>query len=531
MFIKRSKKKNPSGNISTSVFLVDGYRDPETGYTKHKYLSNLTHLPDNIVLAIEEAVKGKSGVKMETLETLETLEVLCSKQAGSISVFSKLYDKYFAKHIDKRYNNSLEAIVINKIFDPKRKNSLKNWIKEVDLGYEISNKNDLYDSIEYLCNNQEDIEKKLGRNLKKDNNSMLLYDVTSTYFEGKGAENICKYGYSRDHSGDRKQVNIGVITSSDGTPISVEVITGNISDKETLQSQIDKIKERYGVKELTFVFDRGMKSKVNLEYIESNGYKYITALSHSELRLLCKKEGRVQRLLFAKEELSEIELEGKYYSLVHNKYKAEEDKYTRETLIKKTEEKIEKIVLLKREYTSMELQDKVSKVINIYQCEKYIDYKIEESVDKKKAIISYSRKEEKIKEREEYDGFYAVQSTNKEKQGSASVNEYKSLQLVERAFNSVKNHINIRPVYHYKEERIRGHIFSCFMSYYLLHKFKGEVTELLKEHTLDSLLTELKLIQKTYFKVRNYCFSKISKLTDIQADILKKVGVSLLSGG
>ncbi len=119
-----------------------------------------------------------------------------------------------------------------------------------------------------------------------------------------------------------------------------------------------------------------------------------------------------------------------------------------------------------------------------------------------------------------------IESTNKDIIGQNAVNQYQDLQLVERAFNSVKNHIEIRPVFHYKQSRIKGHIFSCFMSYFLLHKFKQETEDLLKEHILDSLLTATKLIQKTCFRISNLCFDKIKKPSPIQEEILKKFKIS-----
>ena len=138
------------------------------------------------------------------------------------------------------------------------------------------------------------------------------------------------------------------------------------------------------------------------------------------------------------------------------------------------------------------------------------------------AKLEYRRCQEKINLAEKYDGFYMVESTNKNITAQDAVNQYKNLQLVERAFNCVKNHIEIRPVFHYKQSRIKGHIFSCFMSYFLLHKFKQEIGDLLKEQTLDALLTQTKLIQKTCFRIGNFCFDKINNLSPIQEEMLKR---------
>ena len=246
----------------------------------------------------------------------------------------------------------------------------------------------------------------------------------------------------------------------------------------------------------------------------------------------------IQLSIFDKCDIASFEIDDKYYSLSHNPMKASKDKNDRLKLIEKTEDKLQAIKKLKRDYSPKEIQDKISKIINKFKCEKYINYNIKEIEEKtinkktkKESIniigqLEYSKKQDKIDLDQKYDGFYMIESTNHNITKEASVKQYKDLQLVERAFNSVKNHIEIRPVYHYKESRIKGHIFSCFISYFLLHKFKQKLGDLLKEHSLDDLLTETKLIQKTCFRIENFCFDKINNLSDIQTKILKEFNIS-----
>lgn len=532
MFIKTSIRKQSNGKEYRTHYIVEGFRDPKSKKVKHKYVANLTNLPAHIVLSIQKLLKNNKG-ELTKLD-LADMQILCNKEYGNIKLFKALYEKYFAKYFKNTgYNKAIQAIVLNKIFNPKSKNGLKNWLSKVDMGYEITNKNDLYECLDYLEEEQPKIEQDLSTALVKNRDcNILLYDITSTYFEGKGAENICKYGYSRDHRRDRVQVNIGVITTADGTPISVEILAGNISDKTTLQDQIKKLQEKFDLKEITFVFDRGMKSKVNLKKLEEVGYSYITALSHAELKKKCDNYQEVQYGLFDKQDLAEFEIDNKYYSLVHNVTKATKDRETRRSLINKTTEKLEAIKNLKRNHSLRSLQDKISKVINKYNCSKFISYTIEEFKDGSGVVygkLEYGISEDKIKEVEQYDGFYMIESTNKSIQGDKAVSQYKDLQLVERAFDVVKNHIEIRPVFHYKESRIKGHIMSSFMSYFLVHKFKQKCKELLKEYTLDDLLTELSNIHKTYFKINNFCFEKITQVSNLADKILKLFHVKLLS--
>lgn len=530
MFIKSSIRKKANGKSYKSHYLVEGYRDPTTGKVKHKYISNISSLSDHSILSLQKSLKKETS-ELNKFD-LSDLEVLCTKEYGNIKLFQKLYTKYFGQYFtEERYNKALCAIVINKIFNPKSKRGLKNWLSKVEMGYKITNKNVLYDCLDYLAKEQPKIERRLSKSLKKDGNKILLYDVTSTYFEGKGAENICKYGYSRDHRSDRRQVNIGLIADAEGTPVSVEIIAGNLSDKQTLEAQIKKVQDKFNIKEITFVFDRGMKSHLNLDKITEAGYGYITALSHAELKKKCSQHEELQMSLFDKQDLAEFEIEDKNYSLVHNPIKADKDKRVRDMLIEKTKEKLDKIKALKRNYTKLQLQDKVSKTINRHKCEKYITYSFEEyeENDQKYARLNYHSNTKAIALAEKYDGFYMIESTDKKVKGQALVSQYKDLQLVERAFDDVKNHIEIRPVFHYKDTRIKGHIMSSFISYFLLHKFKQSCRDLLRKHSLDELLTELTHLNKTYFKIRNFCFEKITTMSELSRDILSRFNINLLS--
>ncbi len=532
MFIKTCTRKMGDKKYKTH-YLAEGYRDKETGKVKHRHILSLSKMPAKQILALKASLAGSSKIEKIKLEDLEVMNV---KEYGSVKVFEKLFDKYFGKSLDQKYYSEIKKIVINKIFNPKSKNALNNWLREVELGNEIINKDRLYESLDYLESNQKTIEKKLAAGKKKQEVDLLLYDITSTYFEGKGAENLCKNGYSRDHRSDRVQVNIGLVTTSDGTPLCTEVFAGNVNDKSTLKDKIDSIKEKFGIRNITFVFDRGMKTKANLEYLKEQGYDYITALSHAELRKKAEENERIQMGLFDKKDLVEFEIEDKKYALSHNKSKATNDNLTRIKLIEKTEKLLKNIQNLKKEYTVQELQNKVSKIINRYRCEKYLSYDIKENGNirtkkenqEKIAKLFFKRNKEAIKNHEQYDGFYMVESTKKELSGEEAEKKYKSLQLVERAFDCVKNHIEIRPVFHYKETRIKGHIFSCFMSYYLLHKFKQQTKELLKSNTLDELLTELKCIKKVNFKIDKFVLEKINTLTDIQKELFSIFQIRVL---
>jgi len=525
MFIKTSIRKHKGKEYKTQ-YLVKSYRDKKTWKVKHENLLSLSKLPDKLLLALQEALENKTEIEKVKLEDLEIIDI---KEYWSIKVLWKIFDKSFWKILDSKYLKELKAIVLNKILDPKSKNALDNWLRQVDLWYRITSptkKQKLYDSLDYLEDNQRKIEKKILKRAKAKKADVILYDITSTYFEWKWAESICKHWYSRDHRRDRVQVNIWLVTDNKWLPISVEVFEWNIADKSTIKDKVNSLKKDFDIENITFIFDRWMKSKVNLEYIKENGYEYITALNHSELKRKALENKKIQLSLIDKKNLAEFIInnpenwEKTKYILCHNPIKAESDRLNREKLILKTEQDLQKIQNLKRKYDNSEIQNKVSRKINRFRCEKYIKYEI------KDGKLSFSRKDEVIENDNKYDWFYMIESTDTEISMESAENRYKSLQYVERAFSEVKNLIKIRPVFHYKESRIKWHIFSCFMSYYVLHKFKEKIEDLLEANSLDSILTELKCIKKTYFKIGKFNFEKLNELNELQKQIFDKYRIS-----
>lgn len=521
MYIKISEKiKN--WKAYKSVYLTEWYR--ENGKVKHRHLCSLSWLSNEQILWLKTVLSDKSS-KVDLVD-LKNLKLLCSKERWSTAVFSSLYEKCIKQHINRKYQDIIEAMVVNRIFEPKSKHWLENWIKRVDGIIQSYPKNLPYEALDYLEKQQQTIEKNMFKNHSKCN--LYLYDITSTYFEWEAVE-MAKYWYSRDHRSDKLQVNIWLVTDEEWCPICVEIMEWNIADKATVQDKIDDLKLRFWLEEITFVFDRWMKSKVNLEYITNAWFDYISALSHAQLKAMAEQNTDILQSLFDKKDLAEFDIDGMKYVLSYNPNKAWKDAYDRNNLINKTLEKLKKITELKKPLTKLQMQDKVSKVINNYNCEKYITYVIEESGNKWEEIasLSYKKNEEKIAFDQKHDGFYMVESTVTDKSWEEIEQIYKNLQYVERAFDEVKNLIEIRPVFHYKDTRVKGHILVCFFSYYLLFQFKKLCKEQLKSHTLDNLLTELRSISKSYFEIQWISISKVVECNELQKEILKLCSISL----
>lgn len=522
MFVKVSERIKNWKSYKTA-YLTEWYRD-EKWRVKHRHLCSLDWLPNEKILWLKTLLKEDSS--KVSLTDLKDLTLIWSKEFWSTAVFWILYNTFIKPKINRKYQNIIEAMVVNRIFEPKSKNGLMNWIKRVDNIIQSYPKNLPYEALDYLEKQQRTIERNM---FKRDSKCTLyLYDITSTYFEWEMVE-MAKYWYSRDHRSDRLQVNIWLVTDEEWCPITVEIIEWNIVDKSTIKDRIDDLRARFWLEEITFVFDRWMKSKVNLEYIVDAGFGYITALSHAQLKKIAEQNTNIQQSLFDKENLAEFDINWKKYVLSYNPSKAWKDTFDREKLIEKTIGKLKKITELKKPITQSKMQDKVSKTINHYNCEKYITYTVEEVEENwvKRAILKYERAKEKIAFDQKHDWFYMVESTVMNKSWEEIEQTYKNLQYVERAFDCVKNLIEIRPVFHYKDSRVKGHIVICFFSYYLLFQFKKLCREQLKIHTLDKLLTELRSISKSYFEIQKISISKVVKCSELQNEILRCCWVTI----
>lgn len=522
MFVKISTRKN-KWIESKSAYLVEWYRD-ENWKVKHRNLCSLASLSNEKILWLKTVLNN--NITTTELVTLKDLRLLCTKEFWSTAVFWKLYTEYIKPHINRKYQKIIEAMVVNRIFEPKSKHWLINRTKRVDNVIQNYPKNLPYEALDYLEKQQKTIEKNMFKKNLKCN--LYLYDITSTYFEWKKVD-MAKYWYSRDHRSDRLQINIGLVTDEEWCPITVEIMEWNIADKTTIQKKVDDLKNRFWLQDITFVFDRWMKSKMNLNYIEQEWFDYITALSHAQLKTIAENNKDIQQSLFDKENLAEFDINNKKYVLSYNPAKAHKDTSDRELLIEKTLTKLEKITELKKPLSETKMQDKVSKVINQYNCEKYVTYEIKTAKENEleMVVLSFARNIEKIEFDKKHDGFYMVESTVKNKTGEEIEQTYKNLQYVERAFDIVKNLIKIRPIFHYKDARVKWHIMICFFSYYLLFQFKKLCKELLSSNTLDELLTELRSIGKAYFEIQKISISKVVECSELQKQILAIFAISV----
>ena len=272
MYIQRNVSKGKNGKIYNSVLICTKYRDG--GKIKTKVEANLSHLSPELILTIENTLKhGK-----ESLISSNAIAVKQSIDFGLVYLLIHLMDKLRISQTLETILPSqatlLKSIVIGKVITRGSKLGIFNWLNRNEkisskLGVDIENKkvDDLYFALSQACYSQNKIEHKWFLYNKAKHKEVYLYDITSTYFEGTQNE-LAAFGYNRDKKKGKKQINIGLITDSEGFPLKIEVFEGNINDHLTVMEQIRSIKKDFNTEHVIFVGDRGMKIRYNLEEIE-----------------------------------------------------------------------------------------------------------------------------------------------------------------------------------------------------------------------------------------------------------------------
>ena len=293
-------------NSPPAILLREGWREGKK--VRKRTLANLSHLPKNIIELIRRALKGEAFVAVS-----EAFEVIKSSLHGHVNACRTTmrrlrFDKLLASK-PCRERNLVEAMVAARILEPDSKLATTRWWHTTtlpeSLGVADANEDDLYAAMDWLLERQERIEKKLaGRHLKK--GGLVLYDLSSSYFEGVTCP-LAAMGYSRDGKRDRLQVNYGLVTDERGCPVAVSVFAGNESDSTTLMPQVEMVRNRFGIKTLVLVGDRGMISQKRIDDDLRNleGVDWITALKSASIRKLIDG-GQLQLGLFDERNLFEL---------------------------------------------------------------------------------------------------------------------------------------------------------------------------------------------------------------------------------
>jgi transposase len=479
----------PNRSSPPAILLRESYR--HDGKVRKRTLANLSKLPPPVIEGLRTLLRG--GVAIEDLsEAVEVLDTWPWGHVGAVlGTARKLGLETLLSPAPCPERDRVMAMIVARVLDPASKLATARSLGEeahlvalrTELGLEGVGSEPLYRALDWLYVRQEAIEERLARRHLEDG-SLVLYDVTSSYFEGRSCP-LAAFGHSRDGKKSKLQVVFGLLCNREGCPVAVEVFPGNTGDPATLKSQIDKVRERFGLQRVVFVGDRGLltAARIREDLQGRDGVDWISALRTTDIRKLEALPG-LQLSLFDERgfvELTDPAFPGERLVVCRNPLMADERARKREELLCATEAKLDEVVrATQRPKRPLRGQDKIAlrvgRVVNDHKVAKHFVLEITET------SFTYTRDEEKIAAEAALDGIYVVRTSLPESAMGAEevVGSYKGLSTVERAFRSFKAvDLHVRPIHHYLPERVRAHIFLCMLAYYVEWHMRRRLAPLL----------------------------------------------------
>ena len=461
----------PNRNSPPAILLREAWREGKK--VRKRTVANLTGWPRDKVEALRRVLRNESLVAPEEAFAIEQ-----SLPHGHVeAVFGTIRKLGLERLISStrcRERDLVVAMVAERLIHPCSKlATTRLWHSTTlaeELGVSDADEDDLYEAMDWLLARQEGIEKKLAaRHLSE--GALVLYDVTSSYYEGRSCP-LAHFGHDRDGKKGRPIIVYGLLTDGAGRPVAVEVYSGDTGDPSTVSDQADKLRHGFGLRHLVLVGDRGMLTQTQIEKLRTYpGLGWISALRSAAIRELVES-GSLQMSLFDRKDLAEIcspEFPSERLVACFNPLLAEERRRKRQALLEATEKELERISkhVARRTQAVLgkdEIGKKVGKVIDRFKVGKHFRLTIEEG------HFSFVRDEEKIRREEALDGIYVIRTSEPAERLSAedAVRSYKSLTRVERAFRSLKGiDLLVRPIWHHTEDRVRAHVFLCMLAYYV----------------------------------------------------------------
>ena len=533
----QTSRKNPVGILRSSS------RDKVSGKIVHVQYGRISGVPLEQLKLIQLAFRD--GVA--PVGSPEALRILSSREFGASNALLQLAKDIGLHRVlysrSQPWVDAALAMIVGRVVYQGSKLSLCNQSTNTCL-WElcgIDGRPDVeehcYAALDRLLERQPAIQKQLATKHLK-NGCMVLYDITSTYFEGEYTDSeLVTFGYNRDKKKGHKQVVIGLLCNAEGCPVGCEVFKGNTNDASTVAEKVAELRKQYDLEKIIFVGDRGMLTAARRRDLSGiEGLATICALTHPELADLLRRD-LVQPELFDENNIVEIddpESPAERYCLCRNPVTAASETETRRRLIKLSEEGLAKIADYKQATSVEVLGSRIGKLLARYKMGKFIVWEVEQDGTKKKSRghrVKWSINEEKVKREADLDGCYIVRTDVPVEVMTTEevVTGYKSLGNVERAFRSLKTaHLEIRPVYHKTDERIKGHVFMCMLAYYLewhlakrLHSFfakDGKGAD--RRWTVKGIIDRLSQIQSNRVKLQGVEFDQITEADDEQKEIL-----------
>ena len=464
-----------------SRYLRRTYRDG--GKVRHETLANLSGLPEQAVDAIEAALKGTPLVPAGQAVTI-TASVPHGHVAAVHTMAVKLGLPSLLGPACAERDLAL-ALVISRVVAPASKLSTLTWWDDTTLGADLSvaaaSTDQVYAAMDWLAGRQDAIEAKLAaRHLAPEPNParMALFDLSRSWMEGRRCP-LAARGYSRDGKKGRLQIEYGLLTDPEGRPVAVRVLPGNTGDPAAFTQIAGVVRDKFGLEKMVMVGDRGMITSARIQALNQledgtqrhDAYGWITALRAPAIRKLMADGGPLQMSLFDQQNLAEItspDFPGERLIACRNPVLAADRARTRDELLAATEKLLAPIIArvqAARLTGAGAIGVEVGKVISKYKTGKHFDVVITDT------SLAVTRRQTQIDAEAALDGFYVLRTPVPASHLDAPgvVTAYKNLKYAERDFRHIKaDDLDLRPVYHYLEERVKAHVLICMLACYLV---------------------------------------------------------------
>ena len=465
----------PNRNSPPAILLRESFR--EGNQVRKRTLANISDWPAPQIESLRRVLKG------ETFQDAGSLDIIRSLPHGHVAaVLGTIRKLGMASMLDaapSRQRDLVIAMIASRILEPRSKlatargldpqTATSSLVDTLELG--SASADDLYEAMDWLFSRQTCIENRLAKQ-HLSNGTLVLYDVRSTYFEGRCCP-LARLGHSRDERSGNLQVVFGVLTNAEGCPVAVEVFEGNTGDPKTVASQVRKLQKRFKLERIVLVGDRGMltSARIREDLKTVDGVDWITALRAAQIQALVTA-GALQLSFFDQRDLAEIthpDYPGERLIACRNPLLAAERSRKRQELLAATEKDLLKI-RSRTQRARKPLRGKdaigmaVGKVLGHYRMAKHFELVIED------ADFRFERKQSQIDAEAALDGIYVIRTSVLPEAASAeqTVRHYKSLSMVERVFRSSKTvDLKVRPIHHYLADRVRAHILLCMLAYYV----------------------------------------------------------------
>lgn len=477
------KTKGAGDRVYVSHLLRRSYR--EGGRVRHENLGNLSHLPEAAISAVRRVLAGETLVAAEDRFEIER-SLPHGHVAAVLGTVRSLDLERLVSREPSRERDLAVALICQRLLAPGSKLSATRRFGQTTLAEELAlgevGEAELLSAMDWLLARQERIERTLARR-HLEPGGFVLYDLSSSYFEGRSCP-LAALGHSRDGKRGTLQITYGLICSPEGRPVAVEVFPGNTQDQQTLPVAVASVTERFGCERVIFVGDRGMLTEAHAETLKEREVGFISALRAPQLKALVAS-GELQLSLFDECNLAEIHsraFPGERLVVCRNPFVALERRRKREELLRATEAELGKVRAMVenprgrlRNADAGQIGERVGRVSNRYKMAKHFLLRIADGA------FAFERKEEQIATEAALDGLYVLRTTcTAEELGTrAVVRAYKQLKVAERAFHQMKSELEIRPIHHHLEPRVRAHVFLCMLAYYVTFELRERLAPLL----------------------------------------------------